>query len=111
MFDRLEAKEQRYRDLELLLQDPKVISNPARYRAAVKEHGSLAKIVGVYRQHREVAMRLEEARSILEEGDGELAELARDEVGMLEERLSDKGLKLVDLLLAEDEGADRSAIL
>lgn len=111
MFDRLEAREQRYRELEALLQDPKVISKPTRYRALVREHGSLAKVVGVYRQYKEVEAGLQEARSILEEEDGELSELARDEVAILEGRLKDMRQRLEDLLLAEDEGGDRNAIL
>ncbi|MCZ6602167.1 MAG: peptide chain release factor 1 [Planctomycetota bacterium] len=111
MFDRLEARESRHRELEILLQDPDVISNSTRYRAAVKEHGSLAKMVGVYRQFKEVQQALQEAKSIMDEGDEELAEYARGEVEILGKRLEETERRLEDLILAEEEGGDRNAIM
>ena len=49
----LDEKLDRFEELEKQLVDPDVLSNPARVAAAVREHGSLAKLAKKYRRFKD----------------------------------------------------------
>jgi peptide chain release factor 1 len=95
MWDKLEATEKRYHELEVEMARPEVANDYDRLQSLAREHSSLHEIVSILNEYRRLKDSLEQARAIVEEGgDAEFVELARSElerdeaqVQTLEERL------------------------
>jgi peptide chain release factor 1 len=81
MWKKLEAIEQRYRELEAEMARPEVAGDYDRLQGLAREHASLQEIVGILKEYRQVKASLDQAREIVEEGgDAELVSLAREEI-------------------------------
>lgn len=111
MFDRLQAIEKRYRELESLLGDPQVISKREMYQSILKEHSSLSSVVDLYHSYKKVKEEIESNRDLLNEEDSEIRELARCEIANLEVRLKELEDRLKILLLPKDPDDTRNVIL
>ena len=61
MFDKLEAVEKRYEELNQLISDPEVISRQNEWKNLMKEHSDMIDIVEKYREYKKVkeAMKLD----------------------------------------------------
>ena len=87
MLERLEELEIRYLEIERLMADPEVATDPSRLVALGKEHASLGAKVGMYRAYRETLGQVKDAEAMLEDGsDPDLAELAQEELASLKDR-------------------------
>ncbi len=104
---------ERHNELEKLLSDPEVIADNTRYTSYVKEHGRLSKFVAKYLQLEETLKQKEEASSIISEnsGDKDLYEMARDELGSLEEKEIELFEEVKGCFFTESNDATRSAIM
>jgi len=111
MWSRLQEIEKRYKELGRLMADPKVASDPARLTELAREHSSLEELVTLHRAHRETRQELEETRSLLEEEDPDLRQLAEAEIERLEARLQDLERRLRLLLLPKDPRDERDVIV
>lgn len=112
MYDQLQIIEERYEELGALLSDPEVIADTPRLMALTKEEAKLRETVETYRRYKQVCNDLEDTEQMLDEGlDGELLELAKEELAALkEEKVSlEEELKL--LLLPKDPNDDKNIIL
>jgi peptide chain release factor 1 len=95
MWDKLEAIERRYHELEAEMARPEVAGDYDRLQALAREHASLQEVVGILNEYRSLRQSRDEARAILDDGsDTDLVALARDELErdevkleLLEERL------------------------
>ncbi|HQA35774.1 MAG TPA: peptide chain release factor 1 [Acetomicrobium sp.] len=108
---KLDELEKKFKDLELKLSDPEVISNPAELQRLAKEHAELSKIVEKYREYKEVLRRMEDAMSLCDDDDEELRELAKEEVAQLKQVLETLEEELAFLLLPKDPDDDKSVIV
>ncbi len=108
---KLDELEKKFKDLELKLSDPEVISNPAELQRLAKEHAELSKIVEKYREYKEVLRQMEDAMSLCDEDDEELRELAKEEVAQLKQVLETLEEELAFLLLPKDPDDDKSVIV
>lgn len=108
---RLEEIEEKFRELEESLADPRIFSQPDRYQHLAKEHKSLSPLVAAFREWREVARREEEARELLKEGDEEIKELAQEEIKELETRARELEDRLKRLLLPKDPNDEKNIFL
>src|SRR5919109_3657856 len=80
MWEKVEAIEKRYRELEAEMARPEVAGDYDRLQALAREHSSLHDIVVLLQDYRRLKDSLEQAQAIVEEGgDPELVELARGE--------------------------------
>jgi len=79
----LDEKLARFEELEKQLVDPEVLANSARMAAAAREHGSLAKLAGRYRQFQQLNQEIAEANEMIEGSDPEMRELAELELPQL----------------------------
>ena len=87
MIDRLATIEQRYEEIERLLEDPEVSSDYSRIQSLVKEQASIKNLVSLSREYRQVTSELESVRVLLrDDSDQEMAKLAAEELAGLEER-------------------------
>jgi peptide chain release factor 1 len=111
MLQKLEDVERRYVDLERCLVDPAVISNRKEYARLGKERSDLEEIVQRYREWKKLSAEIEGHRSLLEEGDAEIRELAKAELPAMRDRLDALEEELKRLLLPRDPNDERNVIL
>ncbi|MBE6699442.1 MAG: PCRF domain-containing protein, partial [Ruminococcaceae bacterium] len=76
MLNKLQQAEDKYLHLEASLADPVVAGDPARCAQIAKEYKSLTPIIEKYRAFKSAQARIDDALSLLEEGDDELRALA-----------------------------------
>ncbi|MDT8440229.1 MAG: peptide chain release factor 1 [Desulfuromonadales bacterium] len=111
MIAKLEEIVDRFREVEGLLADPRVISDQARYRGLTREHAELAAVVNAYQRYVRVVDELEASRELLRDPDAEVREMARAEIEQLEAQQTALTAELKQLLLPKDPNADRNVIL
>ncbi len=111
MFQKLEAVEARYVELESLLADPRVIADRAKYQLYARERSELEPLITTFREHRRVSQEIEDSQVLLGEEDEELRELARSEVGQLKEQLARLEERLKMLLLPKDPRDEKNILL
>ncbi len=112
MLDKLTILEEKYKDLELKIADPEIISNQTEWQKLMKEHAELAPIIVKFREYKTVLTALEEAKEILQnESDEDYRELAKAEIKENEaaKQLIEDDLKL--LLLPKDPNDDKNVIV
>lgn len=112
MFDRLEAAENRYDEVNHKLSDPQVIANQDEYRKLMKEHSELDEIVAKFREYKKAKKDIAEAWELLngtlEKDFRELVQLEYDEAKEKLEEI-EKALKL--MLVPKDPNDERSVIV
>jgi peptide chain release factor 1 len=111
MFDKLEEVVDRFREIEGLLSDPKVVSQQSRFRELTKEHADLSPVVEAYSAYRAVCNEISGLRELLNEGESELREMARLELPDLERRREELKAQLKILLLPKDPNDEKNVIL
>lgn len=112
MFDRLEFIEEKYEDLSAKIADPEVISEQSLWQKYMREHADITPIVQAYRKYRDAQKALEGAKEILNtENDEELRELAKMELGELEDQIEALSLELKKLLVPKDPNDEKNVIV
>ncbi len=97
---KLEALTERHEEVGLLLTQPEVIGDNARFRALSREYAQLGPVAAALREHDDAQRELAESRAML--ADPELREMAADDVARLEQRLVELDQALQILLLPTD---------
>jgi len=112
MFDKLEAAENRYEEINHKLSDPMVISNQDEYRKLMKEHSELEEVVLKFRDYRSIKKDISDARELLEDKlDKDFRDMVEAELKESEEKLGhvEKDLKI--LLMPKDPNDDKNVIV
>lgn len=102
MFDKLEAVEARYLEIEHKLGDPDLANRPDEFRRLSKEHASLQEVVSEYRHYRKTKSEIQSNKELLIEGDPEFSAMAKEELKTLEPELDASAKRLQVLLLPQD---------
>ena len=111
MFDNLSGVEDRFHEVEKLLGDPETIKDQVNYQKYVREHAELNKIVTAYREYKKVKEDIKESHELMQEGDAEIRELAREELTQLTEIEQALEHDLRMLLLPKDPNDDKNVVL
>jgi len=111
VFDKLEAVEKRYQDLEALLADPDVIGRRAEFQKLSKERADIVEIVEAFREYKRIVAELEANKPLLEEKDPEMKAMAREESARLATEQTAIEEKLKVLLLPKDKNDDKNIVL
>jgi peptide chain release factor 1 len=111
MLDKLANIDRRFSQIEELLADPSVASDPNKLRDLGKEHAELAPIIGAYREHKRVHEDLAAAREMLEGSNGADSTFLRDEIAGNEERIAELEHELREMLIPKDPNDDRDVIV
>mgnify|MGYP001382666125 CR=1 FL=1 len=112
MLDRLQALEDRYNKLNELLSDPEVASDPKKLRDYGKEQSGLEDVVMAYREYKDLASQLDDAKEMLEEDlDNEMEEMVKMEITDLENQLEALEEKMKILLLPKDPNDGKNVIM
>ncbi|HAC4054311.1 TPA_asm: peptide chain release factor 1 [Listeria monocytogenes] len=112
MYDRLQAVEDRYDELNELLSDPDVVSDPKRLRDLSKEQSGITATVETYREYKNVNEQINETKELLgEKLDDEMREMAKEEFAKLQKEKADLEERLKLLLVPKDPNDDKNVIL
>jgi peptide chain release factor 1 len=111
ILDKLRDIEIRYRELEGLLSDPKIVSKQGLYQKYAKEHADLRELVETIRQYENIRDQIEEYQGVLAEGDEELKAIVKEEMPQLKQKQTDLEEKLNILLLPKDPNDDKNVFL
>jgi len=113
MFDNLHDIGDRLAGLEKELSDPSLVADQERYRKVVREHAHLSRLDELYQEYCHIRRDLEENRSLIrdEAEDPELAELARAEIGELEQREKELEEQIRVMLLPRDPNDEKNIFL
>ncbi len=111
MFDKLEAVEQRFKELESRLADPELANRPAEFRKLSQEHAGLIELIEEYRRYKALESEYRSNKELLQEKDSEIAEMARDELKRLEPEIEESKKRLQILLLPKDPNDDKNILL
>ena len=109
MEDKLKQAVLRLQEVELLLAQPEVYSDPARLRALTREQKELTPVAAAFRELQAAQTMQREAEQML--ADPELRELAREEWRQARERQEELSQELKLLLLPKDPDDDRGVVL
>ncbi|MBC1443229.1 peptide chain release factor 1 [Listeria seeligeri] len=112
MYDRLQAVEDRYDELNELLSDPDVVSDPKRLRDLSKEQSGITATVEAYREYKNVKAQIDETKELLSEKlDDEMREMAKEEFTELQKEKAELEERLKLLLVPKDPNDDKNVIL
>src|SRR3989338_6143130 len=100
MFDKLEAIERRLIHIEDSLASPNL--DGEQFVKLTKERAEIEDVVIAYRAYKALKKALDETREILDSGDKDMAELAKEEYNGLQEQLKESTQALKLLLLPTD---------
>ncbi len=108
MFEKLEAVEKRYEELNSLIADPSIISQQQEWQKLMKEHASIEDVVAKYREYKKAENDMNEAKEMLD--DPEMKELAEEEYKAAKERIPELEQELKILLIPKDPNDDNNVI-
>lgn len=111
MFDKLEAVEQRFLEIEHKLGDPDLASRAGEFKRLSQEHSHLQEIVTEFRHYKKTREELESNRELVYEKDPELSQMAKDEIKRLEPELEESRKRLQLLLLPKDPNDGKNIML
>ena len=112
MLEKLEAIEAKYEDLTQQLSDHELLADQSRYARVAKQHRDLEEVVQKYREFKSLDRGISQTRELLEgETDAEMVNLARTELGELEQRLAKVEEDLRLSLTPKDPNDEKNVIL
>jgi len=111
MLNKLEEVADRFREVEGLLSDPKVINDQTRYRALTKEHAELVDVVRSYDRFCRVREEIAGSQELLKDPDPDVREMASAEVAELAAEKEALEAQLKVMLLPKDPNDARNVIL
>ena len=109
MIERLEAINNKYKEIQNELSKPEVLSDIKKMTELSKEQTRLGNIVEVYDKYKQVNEDILSAKEMLH--DSEMAEFAREELTNLETELSDINKRLEVMLLPHDPNDEKNVIV
>lgn len=99
----LDEKLFRFEELERAMTDPAVLADSARMAAAAREHGSLARLAGKYRQFKKLNDEIAEANEMVDGDDEEMRELAEAELPVLKGKRETLWHQLLDFTVGGED--------
>ncbi len=111
LLGKLETLADRHEELGALLSDSEVIADQGRFRDLSREYAELETVVQCYGRFRQVEADLEEARSLLEDGDADMRAMAEEEIASGEQQREALELELQKLLLPRDPNDTHNVFL
>ncbi len=111
MLKNLEQISERYNVINDKLSDPAVISDNEAYTALMKEFKNLSPIYEKYTELKKCTEDFEEAKEIMDSGDKELKEIAKEQFESSKEAIERLNEEIKILLLPKDPDDDKNVIV
>jgi len=109
--DRVSEVESRCGELEKQLSDPELARQPGQYQKLAKELGKLRPLLDAGGRYRDLLGQLEDSKTMLDDEDPEMVELARGEVESLGRELAEIETELYELLTPRDPNDEKNALV
>lgn len=112
ILDKIEGLEAKFHEVGLLITDPSVIADQARYVRLNRDYRDLEKVLGQAAKYKQALQHLDEAKQLLySEQDAELREMARMEIDELEPQIPKLEEELKLLLLPQDKEDSKNVVM
>ncbi len=111
MLDKLEAIKARFEELGVALSNPEIVSDNNKYRQLSKEYRGLEKIVLMRNKYAQVLDDIEFNREVLNSDDGEMREMAKEELPQLMEKKDEYEKQIRNMLIPKDPQDEKNSIL
>jgi peptide chain release factor 1 len=111
MIEKLKSIIKTHDQLSESLSDPSIISNTKKFAKIAKEHNTLIEIVEKSKLYIEAINQRESAQEMLNSDDGEIIQLAKDEIDVLGKDIDKLEKELKILLIPKDPNDDNNTIL
>ncbi len=111
MFDKLATEEQRYEELMRLLGTSQVQSEPAEYRKHAKALAEVEPLIERFREYRTVVRDVAETEELVNLGDPDMRDLAREELKSLVVRRDALLAEIKILLIPKDPNDEKNVML
>lgn len=111
LLSKLREIEQSYKEIEARMGEPDVANDHREMQSLGKKHSDLRLIVDAFMQYEAVIKGIEEAKEMISADDMEMAELAKEELPILEAQIEGLEKEIQVLLLPKDLNDDRSVII
>ena len=112
MFDKLELIQKRYEELNQLIAQPEIATEPKRLQELSKEKASLEDVVTTYQEYKARCKELAEAETLLDANtEGEMAALIKEELDKLKQHQDDLLRRLKLSLLPKDPADNKDIIV
>ena len=109
--DTLGDLERRYNELDHLMADPAIATDPIQLTELGRERAELDGVVTAYREYRANEQAIEETRLMTDDEDRELAAMAQDELKSLTERRGVLEKEMRALLVPKDPNDEKNVIV
>ena len=111
MFDKLATEEQRYEELMRLLGTSQVQSEPAEYRKYAKALAEVEPLIERFREYKLVVRNISETEELVNAGDSDMRDLAREELKSLVARREALVGEMKILLIPKDPNDEKNVML
>jgi peptide chain release factor 1 len=111
MLEKLLSIEQKYDSITRTLSDPEVLSNNQEYQKYSKERSDLQPIYEKILDYKKVIKETEDAEELVKGSDGEMRQLAQEELEDLKKQKASLETELKLMLLPKDPRDDKNVIL
>ena len=109
MLERLDWVRGRYEELSMLLSQPEVVADQARWQRLLREHAQLEPLFQACGQYEQLLAQRSEADEMLRDPD--LADMAQEEFESLSAQIADKEREIQLLLLPRDPNDERNVVM
>lgn len=113
MLKKLEDVAKTHAELQTRMADPDLAANNTEFQKVAKAAAEIEEATLAFHKYNDTVRQLAEAKELLRESDGdpEMAELAREEIEMLQQEVDEQGGRLKLMLLPKDPLDDRNIML
>ncbi|MDP2720103.1 MAG: peptide chain release factor 1 [Dehalococcoidia bacterium] len=112
MLIQLDSLNNKYTELENLMAQPEVATDPERLHALAKERAGMEHLVSLYRKYKEVSINLEKTEAMLDSPlEPDMEELIKEEVVQLRVRQESLENEIKVAILPKDPNGDKNVIM
>lgn len=109
--EKLEKVKRRFQEVETLMADPEVATDPDRMQELGQEHSELEEVVEAIERYERLLAEREDLEEMIRTESGEMEELAREELKQLEEKMPAVEEDLKMKLIPKDPEDEKNAIV
>jgi len=109
--ERLEEIEKKFKKIEKKLSNPDIYNDPDKFVKLNKKRASLKKIVDKIEEYKGIKKNIEEAKKIIDNEDGDFAELAKEELKTGKKRIKELENQIKLDLIPEDPNDKKNIIV
>src|SRR5512137_988390 len=112
MLDKVRLIEERYEELNRLMAEPEVATDPARLMEYAQEQAQIGDLVQAFRRYSTLDRELADARSLLEtEEDPEMRQMVEEEIAHIQGEMEDLYGRMRAMLLPKDPRDEKNVIM